>query len=113
MTILCNLDGSLSWQPERAHQSASVGRICAWGGFVIAEISSEVPEGERDEYARKFSMVEDLESALDDCVKDLVAYQIKARHAAKTNDRWEGVAETIQPRIDAGRRALARTRGEL
>lgn len=71
MTIQCNLDGKLSWRPETDDQPASVGRICAWGGFVIAEISNEVPEGERDEYARKFAAAEDLYEALEQAVTSM------------------------------------------
>ena len=64
--ITCNLDGKLSWQPEQDGQPASVGKICAWGGFTIAEISEEVPLGERNEYAMKFAMVDELITALKD-----------------------------------------------
>ena len=63
--MLCNLDGPMAWQKETETAPASVGMICKWGGITIAEISSEVPEGERDEYARLFATSRDLFNALD------------------------------------------------
>ena len=63
--MLCIFDGPLVWQKETETTSASVGMICKWGGITIAEISPEVPEGERDGYARMFAASWDLFNALD------------------------------------------------
>ncbi len=51
--FLCNLDGKkLSWRPETSEGPASIGMICQWGGFTIANISEDVPRGEANEYAK-------------------------------------------------------------
>ena len=53
-----------------------------------------------------------LVDALDNAVKDLVAYQVNARIASTYNSKWEGVSELVQPTIDSARAALAKARGE-
>lgn len=53
----------------------------------------------------------ELLDALQETVKDLVAYQINARNAAKINDRWEGCAEAVQPSIDRAREAINKALG--
>jgi hypothetical protein len=53
----------------------------------------------------------ELLEALQEAVKDLVAYQINARKAAKINNRWEGVAEAVQPSIDKARDAINKALG--
>jgi hypothetical protein len=45
------------WQPQGTEQDgkyypATVGQICRWGACTVAEISTEVPEDERNEIAR-------------------------------------------------------------
>lgn len=47
--------------------------------------------------------------ALGECIKDLVAYQVNARKAAKNDPRWEGCAEVVQPTINTARAALGDT----
>ena len=76
-----------TWEPETEDQPASVGKICRWGGFVVADISDGVPEDERDEYAEKiasllngggrckFNITQDL---IDYCASRLVSYDTKA-----------------------------------
>ena len=54
----------------------------------------------------------ELLEALQETVKDLVAYQVNARHAAKINNRWEGCADAVQPSIDAARSAIAKALGQ-
>jgi hypothetical protein len=51
-------------------------------------------------------------AALDEAVKDLVAYQFNARMAAKSDSAWVGVSEILQPSVDMARSALAKARGE-
>lgn len=53
----------------------------------------------------------ELLEALEEAVKDLLAYQINARHAAKINARWEGCAEAVQPSIDKAREAINKALG--
>ncbi|MDU5828531.1 MAG: hypothetical protein E6Z60_16650 [Mixta calida] len=53
----------------------------------------------------------ELLEALQETVKDLVAYQVNALHAAKSNNRWEGCAEAVQPSIDAAHAAIAKALG--
>ena len=53
-----------------------------------------------------------LVDALDNAVKDLVAYQVNARMALKSDGRWDGVSELVQPTIDSGQAALSKARGE-
>ena len=54
----------------------------------------------------------ELYEALEEAVKDLVAYQVNARIASTYNSKWEGVSELVQPTIDSARAALAKARGE-
>lgn len=61
--------------------------------------------------SKLFSASPELLEALQETVKDLVAYQINARHAAKINDRWEGCAEAVQPSIDRAREAINKALG--
>jgi hypothetical protein len=67
--FICNLDGKMSFQPEEDGRPASVGMVCAWGGFTIAEISSEVPMGERDDWAQLFKSAPELLRALKDAAQ--------------------------------------------
>ena len=62
--------------------------------------------------AQLIAAAPELYRALDEAVKDLVAYQVNARIASRYNSRWEGVSELVQPTIDSGRAALAKARGE-
>jgi len=77
-----------TWTPETDDQPASVGMVCRWGGFVVADISDGVPEDERDEYAEKianllnrsdgnssFTITKEL---IDHCASRLVSYDTKA-----------------------------------
>lgn len=48
-----------------------------------------------------------LVDALNEAIKDLVASRNNAQSAAKTDDRWEGVASILDERIDACREAIA------
>lgn len=57
------------------------------------------------------SAAPELLEALQETVKDLVACQINARHAAKINYRWEGCAEAVQPSIDRAREAINKALG--
>lgn len=57
------------------------------------------------------SAAPELLDALQEMVKDLVAYQINARNAAKINNRWEGVAEAVQPSINKARDAINKALG--
>ena len=67
--MLCNLDGPMVWEKETETTPASVGMVCKWGGITIAEISSDVPEGERDEYARLFAAAPELYAACEEFVR--------------------------------------------
>lgn len=68
--------------------------------------------GESGPDAHLIASAPELYAALDEAVKDLVAYQVNSRIAAKKDPAWEGVAEIIQPTIDAARAALAKAKGE-
>ncbi|WP_261437610.1 hypothetical protein [Serratia proteamaculans] len=61
--------------------------------------------------AHLVSAAPELLEALQETVKDLVAYQVNARNAAKINNRWEGVAEAVQPSIDKARAAINKALG--
>lgn len=54
----------------------------------------------------------ELYDALDKAVKDLVAAQVNARVASRTDSQWIGVSEVIQKSVDSARKALAKARGE-
>ena len=71
-----------------------------------------VSEAEQYANARLIAAAPELYGALDEAVKDLVAYQVNARMASKDDSRWEGVSELVQPAIDSCRSALAKARGE-
>lgn len=49
---------------------------------------------------------ERLAEALRELVVDMERAQANMRNAAKTDLRWEGCADAIQPRVDAARAAL-------
>ena len=53
----------------------------------------------------------ELLDALQETVNDLVAYQVNARNAAKINNRWEGVADAVQPSIDRARESINKALG--
>lgn len=57
------------------------------------------------------SAAPELLDALQEAVKDLVAYQINSRNAAKINNRWEGCAEAVQSSIDKAREAINKALG--
>ena len=71
-----------------------------------------VSESEQYANAHLIAAAPKLYRALDEAVKDLVAYQVNARIASKYNSKWEGVSELVQPTIDSARAALAESRGE-
>ena len=69
--------------------------------------------GIRNEYdASLIAAAPKMYEALDEAVKDLVAYQFNARMAAKSDSAWVGVSEILQPSVDMARSALAKARGE-
>ena len=70
--------------------------------------------GIRNEHdALLISAAPDMYRALDEAVKDLVAYQTNARIAAVFDADWLGVSELVQPSVDMARSALAKARGEV
>jgi hypothetical protein len=42
----------------------------------------------------------EMREALLEAEKDLVAYQVNARHANRYDAKWDGCAEAVQPTID-------------
>lgn len=77
------------------------------GGFVVMGVTAERQEAD----AALIAAAPDLYHALDDLFTDMVIAQGNMRDAAKRDNRWEGCAGEIQPRIDAARAALAKARG--
>lgn len=53
----------------------------------------------------------ELLEPLDELLTDMVIAQGNMRDAAKHDQRWEGCAEAIQPRVDAARAAIAKATG--
>ena len=53
----------------------------------------------------------DLLEALEELLIDVAITQNNMRDAAKTDARWAGCAEAIQPRVDAARAAIAKAEG--
>jgi len=51
-----------------------------------------------------------LLEACKESLKDLIIYQANARDACKTDKRWEGVAEAVQPTVDKIRGAISETK---
>ena len=84
--------------------------------FVVATDEFDVISpmlGIRNEYdASLIAAAPKMYEALDEAVKDLVAYQFNARMAAKSDSAWVGVSEILQPSVDMARSALAKARGE-
>ena len=85
------------------------GEILSDAGYIVCNI--DLVHG-NDYDLDAFAAVPDLLEALQETVKDLVAYQVNALHAAKTNNRWEGCAEAVQPSIDAANAAIAKAMGQ-
>ena len=84
--------------------------------FLVATDEFDVTSpmlGIRNEYdASLIAAAPKMYEALDEAVKDLVAYQFNARMAAKSDSAWVGVSEILQPSVDMARSALAKARGE-
>lgn len=72
---------------------------------------SEVADEEDFANAHLIAAAPELYQALDDLLTDIIIAQGNMRDAAKRDNRWEGCAEEIQPRIDAARAAIAKARG--
>lgn len=78
-----------------------------------------LPQGDEIRKDGKFADLSDVErilnshevlvDALNEAIKDLVASRNNAHSAAKTDDRWEGVASILDERIDACREAVAQS----
>ncbi|WP_444859219.1 hypothetical protein [Serratia sp. (in: enterobacteria)] len=64
-----------------------------------------------DANAKLIAAAPELLEALQETVKDLVAYQVKARNAARINNRWEGVSEAVQASIYKAREAINKALG--
>lgn len=88
------------YREGRSRTGKDAGRLLALTKSLVAENASL--KAQRDA----------LLEALTEALKDLRIYQMNARSAARTDDRWEGVAEAIQPRIDGGEAAIAKVRGD-
>ena len=82
------------------------------GAAWFATVDDAGEEGLTDADRALIAAAPKLYRALDEAVKDLVAYQVNARIASKYNSKWEGVSELVQPTIDSARAALAESRGE-
>lgn len=54
---------------------------------------------------------DELLTALQELLTDMVIAQGNMRHAAKRDTSWEGCAEAVQPRVDAARAAIAKVEG--
>lgn len=50
--------------------------------------------------------------ALEECVTELMVTQANIRIDAKTNNKWEGVVELMQLRIDDARSVIAKAKGD-
>ena len=102
-------DSGRAWIPKHKNFNSLARQMFRDGDF------DELLKFRQERQARKAALKEagrDLYEALDDAVKDLVAYQVSARMALKSDSRWEGVSELVQSTIDSGRAALAKARGE-
>ena len=62
--------------------------------------------GESEARSHAEARAERLAEALREALIDLERSQANMRNAAKTDPRWEGCAEAIQPRVDSARALL-------
>lgn len=70
-------------------------------------MSHAIGEGARAN-AALIATAPEMLAALKEADGQLVAYQVNARTAFRTDPKWEGCAEAVQPTIDKIRAAIAK-----
>jgi len=71
----------IKWQPEGTDEEtgerrqASVGRICRWGGYTIADICDDVPKCERNDMARDIAVSLKSHDELVDALRSVLEFQ--------------------------------------
>jgi hypothetical protein len=71
----------ITWQPEGVDEEtgerrqASVGRICRWGGYTIADVCDDVPKGERNDMARDIAVSLNSHDDLVDALRGVLEFQ--------------------------------------